>query len=95
MKETDIKVPIPQKLTLTIPEAAAYSNIGVNKISQMLRKPDCSFVLFERNGWSKGGSLKNSSTSIQSSDVPGGIINGVLLEEPGRQRTRSKRGVLV
>ena len=46
MKETDIKVPIPQKLTLTIPEAAAYSNIGVNKISQMLRKPDCSFVLF-------------------------------------------------
>lgn len=46
MKETDIKVPIPQKLTLTIPEAAAYSNIGVNKISQMLREPGCPFVLF-------------------------------------------------
>lgn len=41
-----IKVPIPQKLTLTIPEAAAYTNIGVNKISQMLREPGCPFVLF-------------------------------------------------
>ena len=41
-----IKVPIPEKLTLTIPEAAAYTNIGVNKISQMLREPGCPFVLF-------------------------------------------------
>ncbi len=30
-----IKVPIPQKMTLTIREAAEYSNIGINKIDQM------------------------------------------------------------
>ncbi len=40
------KVPIPQKLTLTIREAAEYSNIGINKIDHMLRTPGCTFVLF-------------------------------------------------
>ena len=40
------KVPIPQKLTLTIREAAEYSNIGINKIDTMLRSPNCPFVLF-------------------------------------------------
>ena len=40
------KVPISQKLTLTIREAAAYSNIGINKIDSMLRAPGCTFVLF-------------------------------------------------
>ena len=39
-------VPIPQKMTLTIREAAAYSNIGINKIDYMLRSPNCPFVLF-------------------------------------------------
>ena len=41
-----IKVPIPQKMTLTIREAAEYSNIGINKIDQMLRAPNCPFVLY-------------------------------------------------
>ena len=41
-----IKVPIPQKMTLTIREAAEYSNIGINKIDQMLRTPNCPFVLY-------------------------------------------------
>ena len=40
------QVPIPQKLTLTIREAAEYSNIGINKIDSMLRSPNCPFVLF-------------------------------------------------
>ncbi len=40
------RVPIPQKLTLTIREAAEYSNIGINKIDYMLRSPNCPFVLF-------------------------------------------------
>ena len=40
------QVPIPQKLTLTIREAAEYSNIGINKIDSMLRAPNCPFVLF-------------------------------------------------
>ena len=41
-----IKVPIPQKMTLTIHEAAEYSNISINKIDQMLRAPNCPFVLY-------------------------------------------------
>ncbi len=39
-------VPIHEKLALTIREAAEYSNIGINKIDEMLRKPNCPFVLF-------------------------------------------------
>ena len=38
-------VPIHLKLALTVPEAAAYSNIGMNKISTMLNEADCPFVL--------------------------------------------------
>lgn len=40
------KVPIFQKVTLTIKEAAEYSNIGINRIESMLKKPNCPFVLF-------------------------------------------------
>lgn len=40
------QVPIPQKQTLTIREAAEYSNIGINKIDSMLRTPNCPFVLY-------------------------------------------------
>lgn len=39
-------VPIHLKMTLTIREAAEYSNIGINKIDSMLRTPNCPFVLF-------------------------------------------------
>ncbi len=39
-------VPIYCKLTLTIKEAAEYSNIGINKIDSMLRMPNCPFVLY-------------------------------------------------
>ena len=39
-------VPIWKKTTLTIREAPAYSNIGINKIDEMLRSPKCEFVLF-------------------------------------------------
>lgn len=42
-------VPIPQKMTLTIKEAAEYSNIGINKINDMLRQPNCPFVLYVGN----------------------------------------------
>ena len=41
-----IDIPIHQKMTLTIKEAAAYSNIGINKIDSLLRTPNCPFVLF-------------------------------------------------
>lgn len=40
------RVPIHLKLTLTIREAAEYSNIGINKIDSLLRRPNCPFVLF-------------------------------------------------
>lgn len=43
------KVPIHLKLTLTIKEAAEYSNIGINKIDDMLRTPNCPFVLYVGN----------------------------------------------
>ena len=38
-------VPIWEKLNLTSKEAAEYSNIGINKIDDMLNDPCCSFVL--------------------------------------------------
>lgn len=40
------EIPIHLKVTLTIREAAEYSNIGINKIENMLRAPNCPFVLF-------------------------------------------------
>lgn len=40
------KIPIHLKMTLTIKEAAEYSNIGINKIECMLREPNCPFVLY-------------------------------------------------
>lgn len=42
----ELQVPIHFKMTRTIKEAAAYSNIGINKIESMLRSPNCPFVLF-------------------------------------------------
>ena len=33
-------------LLLTVREAAAYSNIGINKLDSLLREPNCPFVLF-------------------------------------------------
>lgn len=39
-------VPIPQKAVLSVREAAAYTNIGINKIDSMLRSPNCPFVLY-------------------------------------------------
>ena len=44
MKQKE-SVPIPQKLLLTVEEAAAYSNIGVHRIRDLLEEPDCDFSL--------------------------------------------------
>ena len=40
------RVPIENKVALTIREAAEYSNIGINKLDQLLNAPNCPFVLF-------------------------------------------------
>lgn len=45
MKETP-RVEIKDKLNLTIEEAAAYSNIGVNRLRTMADEPSCPFVLY-------------------------------------------------
>lgn len=42
-------IPIQCKMTLTVKEAAQYSNIGINKIDSMLRSPNCPFVLYVGN----------------------------------------------
>jgi hypothetical protein len=39
-------IPISEKLTMTKEEAAAYSNIGINRLDALLRAPNCPFVLF-------------------------------------------------
>lgn len=44
-----IHVPIEKKMNLTVKEAAEYSNIGINKIAEMLRNPMCNFVLYIGN----------------------------------------------
>lgn len=41
-----LDVPIWEKMNLTIEEATAYSNIGINKIDEMAKAPNCSFVLY-------------------------------------------------
>ena len=48
--EAATTVPIHLKLALTSREAAAYSNIGINRIDAMLREPNCPFVLHVGEG---------------------------------------------
>lgn len=48
MKET-LEMPFWLKLNLTTREAAAYSNIGINKIDELLKQPQCDFVLYVGN----------------------------------------------
>ena len=45
-KETEVRVPIHLKITLTFRESSEYSNIGINKIDSMLKQPNCPFVLY-------------------------------------------------
>lgn len=39
-------IPIWEKLTLTLSEAAEYSNIGINKIRDISNNPRCNFVIY-------------------------------------------------
>ena len=47
--QQDMRLPIDRKMLLSIREAAEYSNIGINKIDEMLKQPNCPFVLFVGN----------------------------------------------
>ena len=44
--DSDSRISIDKKLLLTIKEAAAYSNIGINRIDAMLREDGCPFVRY-------------------------------------------------
>ena len=46
MSKNKLEVPIWQKVMLTKEEAAAYSHIGINKLEELLKVPNCSFVLY-------------------------------------------------
>ena len=41
-----VNVPIYEKASLTIEEAAEYSNIGQNRLIALLKEPRCTFVLY-------------------------------------------------
>lgn len=46
IKNNHISVPIWLKTTLTIREAAEYSNIGINKIEKLINGPNCDFFFY-------------------------------------------------
>lgn len=43
------KVPIWEKATLTLSEAAEYSNIGIHKLRELSDEKNCQFVLWNGN----------------------------------------------
>lgn len=40
------KVPIWEKMNLTLEEASEYSNIGINKLREISNSPNCPFVIY-------------------------------------------------
>lgn len=45
-KKEILGIPIWNKLALTKEEAAEYSHIGINKLEELLKIPNCPFVLY-------------------------------------------------
>ena len=43
-REENNQIPVYWKVTLTIKEAAEYSNIGINRLDALLKAPRCPFV---------------------------------------------------
>ena len=39
-------IPIWNKVMLTKEEAAAYSHVGINKLEELLKIPNCPFVMY-------------------------------------------------
>ena len=44
--QQDMRLPIDRKTPLSIREAVEHINIGINKIDEMLKQPNCPFTLF-------------------------------------------------
>lgn len=40
-----MEIPIWEKQNLTLKEAAAYSNIGINRLEYLVSQPGCGFLL--------------------------------------------------
>ena len=43
-------IPVWEKVALTAEEASEYSNIGVNRIRELMNEPGCTFVFYVGNG---------------------------------------------
>ena len=46
MSEQISEIPVWRKVAITKEEAAAYSHIGINKLEDLLKIPNCPFVLY-------------------------------------------------
>lgn len=46
MSDNKLDVPIWEKVMLTKEEAAVYSHVGINKLEELLKIPNCPFVLY-------------------------------------------------
>ena len=46
MSDNKLDVPIWEKVMLTKEEATAYSHVGINKLEELLKIPNCPFVLY-------------------------------------------------
>ena len=46
LESDNMNIPIWEKAMLTTQEAALYSHIGINKLEEMLKVPNCPFVLY-------------------------------------------------
>lgn len=46
MNDIRFEIPIWEKVMLTKEEAAAYSHVGINKLEELLKIPNCPFVLY-------------------------------------------------
>ena len=46
MSNNKLDVPIWEKVMITKEEAAAYSHVGINKLEELLKIPNCPFVLY-------------------------------------------------
>lgn len=45
VQEFKTQIPVWEKINLTIPEASAYSNIGISTIRGLLKERGCPFLL--------------------------------------------------
>ena len=48
MRVSSIENPVPiwERTTITLPEAAQYTTIGINKLYELTDRKDCDFVLW-------------------------------------------------